>query len=335
MRTVALLAVVCAASAQAPVVGEINFYGLRKVTPERVLSTLHLKQGESLPPSRGDLEDALENIPGVVLGRVEAVCCEGNQAALFIGVEERGGPHASLRTPPTGEATLPQDLVDTYAQFVKAVQRAAARGNTAEDLSAGQSMMDAPEVRELQLQFVAFATAHLDQLRDVLRNSADSDQRAIAATVIGYSPKKKEIIDDLQYALQDPDDPVRANAIRSLKAVAVLAAKQPALGIRVSATWFVEMLNSIVLSDRVESAKALLILTDQGGETALDQIRERALPALADMARWRTPRYALPPFLLLGRVAGMTDDQVQKSWQSGDREAVIDKALNTAKKGGG
>jgi len=44
------------------------------------------------------------------------------------------------------------------------------------------------------------------------------------------------------------------------------------------------------------------------------------------MARWQTPRYALPPFLLLGRVAGFTDAQVQQSWQKGEREIVIQKA---------
>ena len=37
--------------------------------------------------------------------------------------------------------------------------------------------------------------------------------------------------------------------------------------------------------------------------------------------------YALPPFLLLGRAAGLTDQQVQQSWQKGEREAVIQKAI--------
>lgn len=322
-----MLAAVSTAAAQAPVVGEIDFYGLHKITPEHILSTLHLKAGDPLPPSKGDLEETLEKIPGVVMGRVEAVCCEGPQAALFIGIEERGAPHAVFRSQPAGEATLPQDLQDSYGQFVMAVQRAASRGETAEDLTAGHPVMADAEARAFSEGFISFAAGHLDQLRDVLRNSAEPDQRAIAAAVIGYAPNKKGTVDDLQYALQDPEESVRANAVRSLTAIAVLAARQPDLGIRISPTWFIEMLNSIVLSDRVESTKALLVLTDHGGEAVLRQIRERGLPALAEMARWKTPRYALPPFLLLGRVAGLAEAQIHRSWEKGDRETVIGKAL--------
>jgi hypothetical protein len=89
------------------------------------------------------------------------------------------------------------------------------------------------------------------------------------------------------------------------------------------------MLNSIVLSDRMESTKALLTLTDRANAPVLDQIRERALPALAEMARWKMPRYALPPFLLIGRVAEMPDADTHRSWEKGDRETVIAKALGT------
>ena len=74
-------------------------------------------------------------------------------------------------------------------------------------------------------------------------------------------------------------------------------------------------------------AKALLLLTDHGGQSAIDLIRERALPDLAEMARWKTLRYALPSFLLLGRVAGLPDAVTQQAWEKGDREAIIRKAL--------
>ncbi len=326
-RTLVALAVVCAAAAQAPVIGEISFYGLHKVTPEHILGALHLKAGDPLPPSKGELEESLEKIPGVVLGRVEAVCCEGSRAALFIGIEEKGAPHAVYHGEPAGEVTLPPELRDSYHQFVWAVERAASRGETAEDLTAGHPMMTDPEARAYTPEFIAFATSHLDQLRDVLRNATEPDQRAIAAAVIDYAPDKKGVVADLQYAVQDPEEAVRANAIRSLTAIGVLAARRPELGIKVAPTWFIELLNSIVLSDRVESAKALLTLTDHGDKIVLGQIREAGLPALIEMARWKTPRYALPPFLLLGRVAGLPDPQTQQSWQKGDRETIIAKAL--------
>jgi len=326
-RILPLLAFVSAAAAQAPPVGDINFYGLRKTTGDKILSTLELKTGAALPPSKGAMEDRIEEISGVVEARVEAVCCDGASVALFIGIEERGAPHFDYRSAPAGNAALPQELMDTYHAFLAAVGRAAQAGNTAEDLTAGHGLMTDPAARALQEKMAEFAAEHLDLLREELRTGSEPEERAVAATVIGYAPDKLAIINDLQYALQDPDDGVRANAVRSLKAIAVLAQKQPGLGIKIQPTWFVEMLNSIVLSDRVQSADALVVLTDSGDPAALDLMRERALNGLAEMARWKTLRYALPPFLLLGRIAGMKDAEIQKSWETGDRETVIKKAL--------
>jgi len=319
------------AAAQAPLVGDINFYGLRKIAPERILAAAKLRSGAPLPASKGDLEDDMEKVSGVVLAHVEAVCCDGAAATLFIGIVERGSPLPAFHSPPgpttDPNATLPPELVDTYRGFLTKVAGATARGNTTEDLTAGHSIMDDPEARALQPRFLAFAAEHLDWLRNALRHAPDPEQRAIAAAVIGYAPDKKSVIDDLQYAIQDSDTAVRANAMRALAAIAVYASKHPGQGIRVSATWLVEMLNSIVLGDRLEAARALVILTDAPNPAVLNLVRERGLTALAEMARWKTLRYALPPFLLVGRVAGLPDAQVQQAWERGDRESVISKAL--------
>lgn len=321
-------------AAQAPVVGDVEFYGLHRVPPDRILSALEVKTGAPLPPSKGGMEDALENVPGILLGRVEAVCCDGSRATLFIGVEERGGAHTEFRPAPAGEAALPPGLVDSYQEFLEAVARAAGRQNAAEDLTAGHSMMADPAARAFQVKFQDFAAANVPLLREVLRNAAEPGQRAIAAAVIGYAPRKKEAVDDLEYALQDPDETVRSNAIRSLEAIAVLASRQPALAIRIPATWLIELLNSLVLSDRVEAVNALLMLTDGGDRELLGQIRERGAEPLEEMARWKTPRYALPPFMLLGRTAGIPDAELQKAWERADRESVLRKVAGKERKRG-
>jgi HEAT repeats len=326
-QILALLAFATLAHSQMPHLAEINFYGLHKVSAEKILSATHLSPGGSLPASKGDLEDAIERVPDVVQARVEAVCCEGNTAALFIGIEERGAAHAAFRSEPAGGPSLPQPLVETYRHFLSAVTRAAAHGNTSEDLTSGHSVMDDPDARALQPQFGTFAAGHLPQLHEVLRNCSEPDQRAVAAAVIGYAPPSQELVNELEYALDDPEAAVRANAIRSLKAVAVFASKQQQPGLKISPTWFVELLHSVELSDRMESTKALLLLTDHGGQSAIGLIHERALPDLAEMARWKTLRYALPSFLLLGRVAGLSDAATQQAWEKGDREAAIQKAL--------
>lgn len=321
-----LLSTVSWAAAQAPKVGDINFYGLRKLSPAQVLGPISLKPGDPLPPSKGDLEDRLEEISGVAAARVEAVCCEGSSAVLFIGVEERGAPHFNTRAAPAGSAALPEDLMISYRGFMGAVERAAQLGAAAEDLTAGESRMADPAARRMQDQFAAFATEHLDLLRDVLRTGAEPDERAVAAAVTGYAPKKNEVINDLQFALQDPEPAVRANAVRALKAIAVLAQKRPELGLRVEPTWMVEMLNSLALSDRQQAADALVTLTEGPNAQALDLIRTRGLNSLVDMARWKTLRYALPGFLLIGRTAGVPEQELQDQWRRGDRETAIQKA---------
>ncbi|MGD0667072.1 MAG: hypothetical protein ABSB23_05915 [Bryobacteraceae bacterium] len=326
-KVIALLGLACAAAAQAPQIADINYYGLRKVTAEKIQAVTGLRKGGALTASKGDIEDQIDKIPGVVLVRVEALCCEGVSVTLFIGIEERGAPHPTFHSPPTGNAALPQELVDTYGGFLAAVERAAARGNTTEDLTAGYSMMDDPEARSFQPRFLTFAADHFDWLRDVLRNSADAGQRAVAAAVIGYGADKQQAAGELQYAIEDADGGVRANAMRALTAIAVYAAKHPDRNIRIAPTWLVEMLHSIVLEDRLQAARALVVLTDTPNPGALDLIHERALDSLAEMARWTTLRYALPPFLLLGRVAGLPDSEIHARWDSGDRESVIEKAL--------
>lgn len=320
------LAAVCLpAAGQAPVVGDINFYGLRTVSPERVLAAARVKRGDPLPPSKGDLEDRIADVPGVVLAHIEAVCCEGRTAALFIGIEERGAAHPDLRTPPGGPTLLPADAIELYSRFLAAVQRAAGRGTVTEDFTAGHSTMADPDVRAVQERIVEYAAAHLDVLRDVLRSDAEADQRAMAAAMIGYAPRKADILNDLQLAVQDPDESVRINGLRALNAVAVLASRQPKLGLRISPTWAIQLLHSVVLSDRVESVKLLLTLTDRGAPEVIASVRESALRDVEEMARWKTPSYALPPFLLAGRLAGMPDAQVQAAWEKGNRAAVLNK----------
>jgi hypothetical protein len=313
------LLAVCA-FAQAPAVGEIEFYGLRSLSPERILGALRLKPGDPIPPSKGDLQDKIADLPDVVLARVEAVCCQGRDVILFIGIEERGAPHPSFRTAPSGDAVLPEELVAAYRLFLEAVQRAASRGAAGEDLTAGHSLMEDPQARAYQERFITFATDRLEDLRSVLRASPDSDQRAIAAALIGYAAKKQEVVNDLQTAVQDPDEAVRINAVRSLNAFAVS-------GVKVAPIWFVGLLHSVVLSDRVEAVRALLTLTDREAPEIIELLRERGLPALAEMARWKSARYAVPPFLLLGRIAGIKDVEVYQRWQKGDRESVIQKAI--------
>lgn len=318
---------VAASEIQVPRIGIIDFYGLGKLSEERVRRELGFKEGDPLPPSKGAVEDRLEQTDGVALARLEAVCCEGGKAILYVGIEEVGAPHFTFRNPPEEDVALPEDLRAVYGRLAEALEAAARRGETGESLISGHPRSADSAAREIQDSLPSLADKNFARLRQVLRNGADPAQRAEAAALIVYSSKKAAAADDLQYALQDPEDAVRTTAANSLAAIAVLAAKDPSQDIRISPTWFIEMLHSIIWGDRVKACQVLVTLTESREARVLDQIREGALPALAEMARWRSLAHALPAFILIGRLAGLAETDIQDAWTKGDREPVIAKAM--------
>ncbi|PYT14213.1 MAG: hypothetical protein DMG59_18005 [Acidobacteria bacterium] len=316
--------------AQGPRIGIIDFYGLRKVSEAKVRKALGVREGDPLPRSKGDAEERIDAVPGVVESHLEAVCCDAGKMILYVGIEEKGAIHFDLREPPEEDVVLPEEITSTYRRFMENLEAAIRRGESGDDVTHGHSLVSNPEARAVQEQFIPLAKDHLAELRNVLRNSSDEEQRATAAYVIGYAPKKREILDDLQYALKDPDSGVRNNAARNLVALAVLARLDPESGLKIEPTWFIEMLNSLSWTDRNKALWALQTLTDKRDPSVLEQLRDRALPALIEMARWKSLGHALPAYMLLGRIAGLPEQQLLDGWNRGDRDFVI--AAVTAKK---
>lgn len=320
LATVALMVM----AAQTPIVGDIEIFGTRKISHEKVLKALGVQPGEPLPPSKSKLEDTLLAIEGVARASVEAVCCDAGRAILYVGIEERGAATFPYRDQPQGDLQLPEEIVQAYNGFTIALAQAARDGDTHEDIKQGHSLMDNIACNVLQKRFIGFADLYQEVLKAVLRESEDEEQRAVAAYVLGYAPKKAQVVNDLQLALRDPDPDVRANALRALKPIALLAQNDPELGIRVETTWFVEMLNSTVLKDRLEGVRTLLTLTEPGiPKATFTHLWERGLTPLEEMAHWRNLEYVLPAYLLLGRMAGEGDSDLEQTWASGDREKKL------------
>jgi len=327
LRTIPLFFLIASSlSAQDLRVGVIDFYGLRKISESQIRKVLGVREGDLLPASKGDAETKLDQISGVVESHLEAVCCDAGRTILYVGIEERGATHFDLRAPPEGAVVLPEEIVTAYGRFLEAAHDASRRNATDEDLTHGHPLMADGATRAVQEMFPALADAHLAEVREVLRNSEDEAQRAMAAYVLVYATRKSGIVNDLQYALKDADSGVRSNAARSLVALSVLAKLDPSSEVRISATWFIEMLNSLSWSDRNRALWALQTLTDSRDPMVLDQLRTRALDALIDMARWKTLSHALPAFILLGRVAGMPEPDIQAAWTRGDRDSVVSAA---------
>src|SRR6266446_3269991 len=168
-----LLLAVAALQAQDLRFDVLDFYGLRKVSESQIRKALGIREGDRLPPSKGDAEAKLDQIGGIVESHLEAVCCDSGRTILYVGIEERGAPHFDLREPPEGEIALPEEIVGAYNRFLEAAQTAARRGSTGEDLTHGHPLMADGSARAIQEMFPALADTHLARIREVLRNSGD------------------------------------------------------------------------------------------------------------------------------------------------------------------
>lgn len=311
-----------------PKIGVIDYFGIRKANKERIEKALQVKPGQPLPKSKGEIELQIELVNNVVRAQLEAVCCEKGDAILYVGILEKGQSVFEYHETPGDESVhLPEPLVDTWQKFMEQLQAAVRLGKADEDLTNGHSLMQYAPARNLQLQFPALVDKDLATVRHVLRKSADETERAMAAYVIGYATKKGQIVDDLQYAVRDPDDGVRNNAIRSLAAVAVLSKLQPQLELHISPTWFVEQLNSMTWSDRNKAAFALVSMTETRDEQTLVMLKDRALDAMTDMARWQHLPHALPGFILLARTAGWEEKKIQDTWAAGTHRPAVEEIV--------
>jgi len=307
-----------------PTIGIIDTYGNKSFSPDKLRKELKIAEGDPLPPSKGDLEELLVGLKGVARANIEAICCEQGKAIFYVGVEERGRFHLEIRPEPKNESLkLPEDVWAIYEKLIAAVAEATRLGETREDWSQGFTLLDEPGARGVQLQLPAIAEDHQAILRQIVRESADPDDRRVAAAILGYGPKAQSIIEDLQLALRDPDQDVRAAALRSLGPIAFYAAAHPEAEIRVLTTWFVEMLNSVAWKDRMNAMNLLISLTASRDEKLIRHMRERGVPALAEMALWKHLPHALPAYILLGRVAGLSEQEIQDTWSANQREATI------------
>lgn len=315
-----------------PRIGLIEVYGDHKVSTQKIRAALNAKVGDPLP-SRQEAEMRIAKVPGVLVSRVEAACCSGTGMILYVGVEERDSPHVEYHQAPTGAVTLPAGLLDGYRKLLDNAAASLRGRNADQDLTNGYSLMADPESRDLQLSFLPAVAENLALLDQVVRQSADSEQRAAAAYLLQYGPRgphtNRVMVDALQYALRDQEDEVRENAVRALQAVAIGGKLHPEQQIHIEPTWFVELMNSVVWTDRHDATLALVNLTEAHDPETLQLLRDRALPSVVEMARWHDLQHALPAFILAGRLAGLDEQQIKTAWIGEDRESVLKQALNS------
>ena len=105
------------------------------------------------------------------------------------------------------------------------------------------------------------------------------------------------------------------------------AQQAPDRKIEVRADPFVELLNSLTWTDRNKSSLALMALTESREPALLSALRQKALPALIEMARWKSRGHAVASVMILGRVAGIPENDLISAAAKGSHATIVDMAL--------
>ena len=320
---VILLLGLCQADAEAPQIVAIDLYGLRTVPAERVLDKIGASIGDTLAGVTDSIAVRVGNLPHVMTARAEAFCCVEGGLVLFVGIAEDSAGVVTYRSAPGGSELLPMEIVEAYADMGKAIlrwNRERGPGRTYEDYSQGHALSSGPEARAIQLRFVDMADKNRATLEAVLHHAHAVEHRRAAAWVIAYATDKSDVIPALVYAVSDPDVEVRNNATRALGVLAKFEQYREHIAPQI----FIRMLSSVQFTDRNKALSVLAPLSESRDPALLDMIRRHALPALSEMARWSILGYAANAHVLLGRIAGVSDEEISKELMSENRLAKVD-----------
>jgi len=319
-----------------PLIGTIDFYGLRTVPEASIRKVLDVHEGDTVDVSRyykwqKSEISRIQNVPSVHSAYLALVCCtDDHKSMLYVGVEEAATPCIAFEPVPDGSVSLTGDIVLASKKVDDANEKSVLAGNAGEDDSQGHSLATDPQARTAELALIPIANKHLSDLRRVLHNSSDELQRATAAQVLGYVNDKQSVVPDLVAATRDSSSLVRNNAMRALVVFTKYVPKLSAKKIQVPSQPFLALLNSCIWTDRNKSAWAVAQFTESHDSELLTQIREKALPSLIEMARWKDLGHASNSLRILGRIGGMTEDQISKAIDSENREAIIYAARKSA-----
>jgi len=112
-----------------------------------------------------------------------------------------------------------------------------------------------------------------------------------------------------------------------VRALEVLADAKPSLAKRIPAEAFVRLLRSGAWSDHNKASLLLVALTKSRDPKVLTLLRIEALDPLVEMARWRSLGHAEAALSILGRIAGLEEDSLDKLIEAGQADTIINKVI--------
>lgn len=320
-------------------VGIIDYYGPRPANakfddclPFKVNDTISfLTDSVSYVKTKRKILDCILERPFIKQADVEFVCCDAIEGKwmVFIGTSNKPKPNNNENLK-TMDLRLPVELTKSYDSLMNLLLEGIQSGQSSEDDSEGHALFSYPPCRKIQRRFIVYAANYLEILRNVIKSSMHSHERAAAATIIAYYHDKRDIVNDLVAAAKDEDGDVRNDAIRALGIILNYAQQRPDFKVSIQPDPFISLMNSISWSDRNKSVGILLTMSEQRDEKFLQQLKNEILESLVDMAKWKSEGHAIAGYMILGRIAGWTDIEIHESLK-GDRSKMVDKMLTQIK----
>ncbi len=306
-------------------IGEIEFFGYTGIDLGKVRSALPFHEGDEFDVERGgamidNAPEALRTVTGHGPTDITLTCCDSRgDFIVFIGL---AGKSVSHDPQPNGTARLPVDVTGLYERFMDAWSESVQKGRAAEDWTKGYGLSEYPPLQQIELEIRTYALDHAALLGEVLATSADDQQHISAAAVLGYAGQSRSQLASLARAARDPNPTVRNNATRALM---VLAGSNTKVAAQIPASHFVEMLLSGIWTDLNKSSVLLSAITKNRDSDLLRQLRRKeVVDRLIEMARWRTGHEQAAQYIL-GRLAGIDEEQLGQLVNAGKVEAIIAK----------
>jgi hypothetical protein len=306
----------------------VDFFGYEGLDVAAIRAALPFQPGDSFPPAKvhsDQLKTQLAAAIKRVIGReptdVAFICCDAKQDYLvYIGLPGKSYEALAFNPAPTGDVRLPKDAVKLSEAMDDAWNNAVMNGHATEEDSAGYALTNDPNARKAELALREYALLHEELILHVLASSSNSEHRAIAAQMVGYAHQSDAQIAALVQASLDPDDGVRNNAVRALE---VLANAKPALARKIPPEPFIRLLRSGSWLDHNKASLVLAALTTTREPKTLEALRANALASLLEMARWRYGGHADAALTILGRMARIEEDSLNKMIEAGQTAAIL------------
>ena len=336
MKIFLLIAIITITSApvmsqnESVTIGSIDFYGTDGVDVNRIRAALPIHEGDQLTRASRDatvrrIREAIKEVTGREPGDIATPCCDGQgKLTIYIGLGAASVRQTLYNPPPRGSARLTPAALKLQKEADEAWFNAVNKGITLEDDSHGYALSVDPEARARQLALQAYVERHAVMVSRVLTSSRDVEQRQIAAEMLGYANRSRAQIRALIHASRDVDEGVRNNAIRALTVLA-RSGREAAL---IPGECFVDLLNSLVWTDRNKSAALLDALSAGRDPRLLACLREQALTSLIEMARWSFSGHAYSSLMILGRIAGIDEEALSALVAKRDVQRILTDLAN-------